>query len=745
MNLTESSVQATQYESLLEHLHELTSIVSLERLLHRIAAAAAELTEAESAGLLLHDGRTGVLRLVAASWHADILLDIPVPLEQSIAGAVFTSGQSVVVDDVDQDPRHFKLIGDQVEPRARSLLALPLQYQLRRVGVLEVVNKRGGRVFDQDDVATLSLLAAQATVAIENARLVEALEQHRSQLEDLIDARLSEIKQINVQLEAEVAERRRAEGELRKLVRAVEHSASTIVITDTTPRIEYVNPAFTQATGYTIDEVRGKNPRFLKSGRHSREFYQELWATLLRGEVWRGEFINRRKNGELYYEATRITPVRDESGQITHYIAVKDDITDRKRSEEALYFLNERLKILREIDQAILGAQLPSSIARAGLGRLTQLVPAQRVSIIEIETGGACEVLAIEAARGFSLDITGWLNHIYSLAGNQPFIQGVADLHALARRTPWQQALQAEGIRSYVVVPLLDRDHVIGTLILEADQASAFTSDHINIAADVAGMLTVALRQAQLRASLAVRTEELEAQNAELDAFAHTVAHDLKNPLSVVLAYTEFLSSYVEKLEPEQLKQAATMTSSSAHKAVNIVNNLLLLASTNKQSVESRPLDMPAIVDEAQHRLENMLQEFQAEIELPEDWPLALGHALWIEEVWTNYLSNAVKYGGRPPHLVLGGELLPHIAGSDITPRLARFWVHDNGHGLSNEQCARLFTPFERLSQVNIGGHGLGLSIVKRIVEKLGGTVGVESQVGQGSTFFFTLPATAYE
>ncbi len=745
MDLTESSVQATQYEILLEHLHELTSIVSLERLLHRIAAAAAELTEAESAGLLLLDGRTGDLRLVAASWHADILLDIPVPLDQSIAGAVFTSGQSVVVDDVNQDPRHFKLIGDQVEPRARSLLALPLQYQLRRVGVLEVVNKRGGRVFDQDDVATLSLLAAQATVAIENARLVEALEQHRTQLEELIDARVSEIKQINVQLQAEVTERRRAEGELRKLVRAVEHSASTIVITDTTPRIEYVNPAFTQATGYTVDEVRGKNPRFLKSGRHSREFYQELWATLLRGEVWRGEFINRRKNGELYYEATRITPVRDESGQITHYIAVKDDITDRKRSEEALYFLNERLKILREIDQAILGAQLPSSIARAGLGRLTQLVPAQRVSIIEIDTGGACEVLAIEAVRGFSLDVTGWLNHIYSLAGNLPFIQGVVDLHKLARRTTLQQALQAEGIRSYVVVPLLDRDHVIGTLILESDQASAFTSDHINIAADVAGMLTVALRQAQLRASLAVRTEELEAQNAELDAFAHTVAHDLKNPLSVVLAYTEFLSTYVEKLDPDQLKQAATMTASSAHKAVNIVNNLLLLASTNKQSVDSRPLDMPAIVDEAQHRLENMLQEFQAEIELPEDWPLALGHALWIEEVWTNYLSNAIKYGGRPPRLVLGGELLPHIAGSDITPRLARFWVRDNGHGLSSEQCARLFTPFERLSQVNIGGHGLGLSIVKRIIEKLGGTVGVESQVGQGSTFYFTLPATAYE
>ena len=115
--------------------------------------------------------------------------------------------------------------------------------------------------------------------------------------------------------------------------------------------------------------------------------------------MWRGEFINRKKNGELYYEATRITPVRDTTGRVNHYVAVKDDITDRKRSEEALSLLNERLKILREIDQAILGAQSPSAIARAGLGRLSQVVPAKRVAVVEFDTGGICEVLAIEATR----------------------------------------------------------------------------------------------------------------------------------------------------------------------------------------------------------------------------------------------------------------------------------------------------------------------------------------------------------
>jgi signal transduction histidine kinase len=110
--------------------------------------------------------------------------------------------------------------------------------------------------------------------------------------------------------------------------------------------------------------------------------------------------------------------------------------------------------------------------------------------------------------------------------------------------------------------------------------------------------------------------------------------------------------------------------------------------------------------------------------------------------VWVNYVSNALKYGGRPPHLEFGGELLPIVSNSNvITSRPARFWVKDNGPGLTPEEQARLFTPFERLSQVKVSGHGLGLSIVKRIVEKLGGTVGVESAAGHGSTFYFTLPA----
>ena len=112
---------------------------------------------------------------------------------------------------------------------------------------------------------------------------------------------------------------------------------------------------------------------------------------------------------------------------------------------------------------------------------------------------------------------------------------------------------------------------------------------------------------------------------------------------------------------------------------------------------------------------------------------MAVGYAPWIEEVWENYLSNAIKYGGQPPKVECGYE--------QLSDRIIRFWVRDNGQGLTEDEQKQLFVPFTKLSQVRVTGHGLGLSIVHRIIQKLGGQVGVESQVGQGSTFSFTLPA----
>ena len=174
----------------------------------------------------------------------------------------------------------------------------------------------------------------------------------------------------------------------------------------------------------------------------------------------------------------------------------------------------------------------------------------------------------------------------------------------------------------------------------------------------------------------------------------------------------------------------------------SIVDELLLLAEVRKvEEVETKPLDMANIVVRARERLTHIIEKHQAEIILPAVWTAALGHAPWVEEVWVNYLSNAIKYGGQPPRIELGATPSQSPPpGGDAQGRMVRFWVRDNGPGLTPEEQARLFTPFARLDQVGTKGHGLGLSIVRRIVEKLGGQVEVESKVGQGSIFSFTLP-----
>jgi PAS domain S-box-containing protein len=353
--------------------------------------------------------------------------------------------------------------------------------------------------------------------------------------------------------------RLKAEEQVRKLTLAVEQSPATVVITDPEGSIEYVNPKFTVLTGYTAGEALWNSPRILKSGEQPVEFYREMWDTIKAGREWRGEFHNRRKDGTLFWESASISPLRDRDGSVTHFVAVKEDITERKRIEE------EREKLIQE-----------------------------------------------------------------------------------------------------------------------------------------------------------------------LDAFAHTVAHDLKNPLGAVSGFADFILTDRQKMGEKELDECLTAIHEGARKMQSIVDELLLLAGVRKMEVKLEPVDMTVVVAGAWQRMQHMARELSPQIVLPATWRTALGYGPWIEEVWANYLSNGLKYGGRPPRLELGSD--------ERADGRVRFWVRDNGPGLDEAARQRLFTPFTRLHQARATGQGLGLSIVRRILEKLGGEAWVESRPGEGSLFGFTLP-----
>lgn len=269
------------------------------------------------------------------------------------------------------------------------------------------------------------------------------------------------------------------------------------------------------------------------------------------------------------------------------------------------------------------------------------------------------------------------------------------------------------------------------------DKVRAFTSggvDYITKPFHAQEVLARVGTHLKLRAVQEDLIDQIEMRNeliAELDAFAHTVAHDLKNPLANILGFSNIAASMWCSGESENIDECLDAISTEAVRINRIINALLTLASVRNDShFQKTTLDMATIVRETLHRLRNMT--LGAEIILPEEWPQALGYDQWIEEVWANYLSNAIKYGGESPRIELGSDILPD--------GMLRFWVKDNGAGLTPDEQTSLFIPFTRLSQSKIEGNGLGLSIVQRIIERLGGEVGLESEKGLGSTFYFSLP-----
>jgi PAS domain S-box-containing protein len=227
---------------------------------------------------------------------------------------------------------------------------------------------------------------------------------------------------------------------------------------------------------------------------------------------------------------------------------------------------------------------------------------------------------------------------------------------------------------------------------------------------------------------------ELAARNAELDAFSHTVAHDLKSPLQGIIGYANLLAEMITEDPTGELAETLGMIPRHAFKMSQIIDSLLLLAGLRDATVTLDPVDVQPVVEGALMRFQQPIQDRGIRVTVDPDLPPALAYGPWLEEVFANLIGNAVKYIGRDnpaPRISIHGYRCADVV---------RYEVEDNGLGIKPENRQRLFQMFARFHQGESKGHGLGLSIVQRIVTRLGGTLGVESEVGKGSTFWFALP-----
>jgi len=184
------------------------------------------------------------------------------------------------------------------------------------------------------------------------------------------------------------------------------------------------------------------------------------------------------------------------------------------------------------------------------------------------------------------------------------------------------------------------------------------------------------------------------------------------------------------RILPEKLHEHIHAVLQTAYRMRNITDELLLLADLRGSEVKQEPLDMATIVEQSKTRLAYVIIGYQAEVITPKEWPSAVGNAFWVEQVWVNYINQTIKHSTRPPRVELGATQ---------EDGQVRFWARGRGGALSPEDNAKLAHEFIESKQFETKGYGLGLVVVKRIVEKLGGQVGVESLAGQGNTFYFTL------
>ena len=231
----------------------------------------------------------------------------------------------------------------------------------------------------------------------------------------------------------------------------------------------------------------------------------------------------------------------------------------------------------------------------------------------------------------------------------------------------------------------------------------------------------------QLQAELEMKQELID----ELDTYAHTVAHDLKSPVGQIAGFSELIQDEVECGDLDKIRKYSKIINESSLNLVHIIDELLLLALVRSSEINKTTVTVVQCFEGAVKRLQGEIRLSGAVIHEPKEWIPVKGFQNWIQEVFVNYLSNAIKYGGNPPVIEISAWREQGMVWYSVT---------DNGAGIPEEMMDRLFVAYSRLETTKADGHGLGLSIVKRIVEKLGGEVGVKNAAGQGACFYFGLP-----
>ena len=500
-------------------------------------------------------------------------------------------------------------------------------------------------------------------------------------------------------LRRDVAERA-AESVLLRT--AVENSPVSIIVTDTEGRIEYVSPAFRRITGYAPDEALGRNPRMLSSGQQAPEMYEQLWATIRAGGEWRGEVVNRRKDGTLYTQELAIVPSHDAEGRATHFVGIGHDVTERKRAEEKLH---ESTRVLLESQK----------VARLGSYRI-DLVSGTWTSSPVLD-----EVFGI-AKPEFHRDVAGWLSIVHpdQRAEMSAYFAGevVARRHRFDRE--YRIVRPNDGMERWV--------HGLGDLVVGTDGQLL----------EMIGTIQDVTERKQLEAQFA------QAQKMEsVGRLAGGVAHDFNNLLTVILGESELVLA--ELAEGDAKRPALEEITTAGRRAADLTRQLL--AFSRQQVIQPTTFNLSDLIANDGRMLPRLIgEDIDLVCQLPSEPVFVRADRGQVDQVLLNLVVNArdAMPGGGKLTIETGRVTLDEEyagAHSYVTPgEYALLAVSDSGTGISPEVRAKIFEPFFT-TKGHGQGTGLGLATCYGIVKQAGGHIEVYSEVGLGTTMKCTCRA----